>query len=162
MAPFEPMVNVLVLLSVLSFMAERITNVWKLSNPTLSLRKAETEAERDREKAIAARTLIAGVVLALLVKANMLEIVANPADPWGTIGWVSAREGAWFRSPALANLGSFLYAVAGSVLTGLALGFGSKFWHDTLGGIYELRSFVRDRRPLPAAAKKAAGDDPDA
>ncbi len=100
-------------------------------------------------------------MLALLVKANMLEIVANPTDPWQTIGWVTAREGAWFRSPALANAGTFLYAVAGSVLTGLALGFGSKFWHDTLGGIYELRSFVRDRRSLPTAAKKPEGG-PDA
>lgn len=162
MAPFEPMVNVLVLLSVLSFMAERVTNAWKLSNPTLSIRKVQAEAERDREKAIAGRTIIAGVVLALLVKANMLEIVANPTDPWGTIGWVTTREGAWFRSLALTSMGSFLYAVAGSALTGLALGFGSKFWHDTLGGIYELRSFVRDRRTIPAAAKKTAGDNSDA
>ncbi len=162
MAPFEPMVNVLVLLSVLSFMAERITNAWKLSSPTLSIRKTLAEAERDREKAIAGRTLIAGMVLALLVKANMLEIVANPADPWGTIGWITVRDGAWFRSPALASLGSILYALAGSALTGLALGFGSKFWHDTLGGIYELRSFVRDRRTVPAAAPKSTGDNPHA
>ncbi|MGH9863371.1 MAG: hypothetical protein ACRD35_08105 [Candidatus Acidiferrales bacterium] len=162
METFEPMVNVLVLLSVLSFMAERVTNAWKLSSPTLSLRKSDAESERDREKAIAGRTLIAGVVLALLVKANMLEIVANPTDPWQTIGWVTAREGAWFRSAALANPGSFLYALAGSVLTGLALGFGSKFWHDTLGGIYELRSFVRERRSVPPAAKKSVGGSPDA
>lgn len=54
------------------------------------------------------------------------------------------QDYAWVRSPATANLGSFLYACGGCMVTGLCLGFGSSFWHDLLGTVLAMRDRVRE------------------
>lgn len=136
MDAFEPIINLLVLLTALSVAAERLTNFFKLRNPNLRERpKDGPDAARDaaaRDYAITGRTLVAGIVIALVVKANFFEILAHLEDPWTTLGWVAVDGGNWVRAAASSNLGTALYAVFGSVLTGIALGFGSRFWHDVL------------------------------
>ena len=61
----------------------------------------------------------------------------------------------WVWSPALQTVGSALYALGGCVLTGFALGFGSKFWHDLLGMVFELRKRAKQAK---SGAKTEAGD----
>jgi hypothetical protein len=165
----DPLVNLLVLLTVLSVTVERVTNLLKLRHDDLRLRKGVYEDERNREKSISARSLFLGVLLAILVKADIFEIMTHLDDPWRTLGWVQIRGNEWLRTGSTENAGTFLYAVAGSVITGLSLGFGSKFWHDILGSVYELRSKVRLNRerlaetPVPATpgAGQAAPRKPD-
>jgi hypothetical protein len=50
------------------------------------------------------------------------------------------------RSPALESLPRFLYTLAGSTLTGISLGFGSKFWHDVLDIVYSTRARIRNEQ----------------
>lgn len=51
---------------------------------------------------------------------------------------------------------SALYAAVGSGFTGLALGFGSKFWHDVLSIMFELKSMARNRGSLAEKMKSLA------
>jgi hypothetical protein len=144
METLQPLINLLVLLTALSLGAERVSNLVKLRNPNLKAKKPTYAEERDREHGIAGRTLLVGVILAVLVKADFFAILAHLDDPWRTLGWVQLSDYRWMRSPATANIGTFLYTLAGSVLTGIALSFGSKFWHDVLGTVYEVRSIARN------------------
>ena len=129
----------------LSVLAERGTNLLKLRNEDLKLKRADVSEERDREYRIALRTILVGIVLAILLKADMFAILSQLDAPWKTLGWVQVENYRWMRSPASADVGGGIYAVAGCLLTGVALGFGSKFWHDILGSVYELRNMARKR-----------------
>lgn len=146
MDSFEPIVNILVILSVLSITAERLTNLLKLQNTELNDRKPDRQEERRREHRISLRTTAVGVVLTILVKADFFEIMNNLQDPWSTLGWVRLDGYRWAQSPATMQLSAFLYTLGGCLVTGLGLGFGSKFWHDLLGSVYELRSLARNKK----------------
>ena len=150
---FQPLINLLVLLTALSVAAERISNLVKLQNSQLRTTKKSEAAEKRRELAIAGRTLWVGIVLAILVKANFFEILTHLDNPWGTLGWVQIQGYQWLRTPATKSLGTFLFALAGSAITGIALGFGSKFWHDILSVIYEVRRMAKRRVEEPASAQ---------
>jgi hypothetical protein len=151
MDAFEPLVNLLILLSVLSVAAERATNLVKLRDPAMSVEKDDKEKEKQREKEIAVVTLVTSVVLAVALKANLFEIMTRLDAPWNTLGWVQMSAGQWVRSPATDGLGTVLYAIGGSLVTGVALGFGSKFWHDMLDIVFNARERLKQ------AAKAAGG-----
>lgn len=150
MDSFEPLINLLTILTVLSVAAERVTNILKLRHPGMCERQEDPARERERERRVHTCSLSVCLGVAVLMKADLFTILVNLGDPWSTIGWVQVEGDRWVRSPALASLGTFAYAVAGSILTGFALGFGSKFWHDLLGAVFELRAAVRRARPGPA------------
>jgi hypothetical protein len=145
MPSFEPLINLLVLLTILSVVAERVANVIKFRTPTLRDREVDREKEREREGSIQSRAILIGVAVAVLAKADLFSILTHLDDPWSTLGWVRVTGAQWYQSPALQSTGAVLYALAGSALTGLALGFGSKFWHDVLSTVYELRTIARQR-----------------
>jgi hypothetical protein len=143
MSNFEPLINLLVLLTILSVVAERTSNVIKFRKPELRNRKVDPTEERQREGAIQAQTLKIGIVIAIIAKADMFSMLAHLDDPWSTLGWVRVIGVQWFQSPATQNAGAILYTLGGCALTGLALGFGSKFWHDLLSTVFELRTMAR-------------------
>jgi hypothetical protein len=157
MESFEPLINLLVLLTILSISAERGTNLLKLRNADLRRRRKAYEDDRDREYAMMGRSVLVGVVLALLVKADFFEILTHLDSPWRTMGWVQVHDHHWTRAEATADMGSALYALAGCVITGVGLGFGSKFWHDILGSVYDLRNSIRRRQPGAKDTVPAAG-----
>ena len=135
MAAFEPLVNLVVLLSALSVAAERLANWMTLGDPTLWEKKETPPEEKRRERRIALRALIVSVALAVLVKADLFEILAHPEAPWDTLGWMRPAGDRWTPD-------RLLDAVAGTIVTGVALSFGSKFWHDTLDLVYGMRAAV--------------------
>lgn len=146
MSSLEPFINILILLTVLSIAAERATNFFKLRSPDLRDTKPSEKAEKEREQRITFRSLLVGVAVAILVKANLFEIMARVDAPWDTLGWLQQSESAWVPAAAAGSLGTAFYAVLGSALTGVALGFGSKFWHEILDGVLELRGIAKKLR----------------
>ncbi len=142
---FEPLINLLLVLTVLSVVAERVSNVFKFRNPDLRNRKLDASEERAREGAIQSQTLLVGIAIAILAKADIFQILAHLDDPWSTLGWVRVIGAQWFQAPATQDIGTLLYTLGGCALTGLALGFGSKFWHDILSTVFELRTMARRR-----------------
>lgn len=135
METFEPLINLLVLMSALSVAAERLANALKLRHPELRERRAGARGEKARERRIAQRALGASVVLAVVVKADFFAILAHLEAPWDTLGWVRPPEQGW-------TAGRLLHTLAGTIVTGISLGFGSKFWHDLLDLLYGLRGAI--------------------
>ena len=135
MAAFEPLVNLLVLFSAMSVAAERLANWMKLGDADLREKKESPAAEKARERAIALRALAASVALAVLVKADFFEILSHPEAPWDRLGWVRPAGDGW-------TPGRLLQALAGTIVTGIALSFGSKFWHDVLDLVWGVRAAV--------------------
>jgi len=135
MDAFEPLINLVVLLSVLSIAAERLANVWKLKHPDLreSKRALSRSAEKERERQIGIRVLVVSLLLATAVKADFFAILSHLNAPWDTLGW--SRD-------ALIPPMKLLPTLAGTALTGISLGFGSKFWHDLLDAVYGVRRAI--------------------
>jgi cytochrome c biogenesis factor len=146
MSSLEPFINILVLLTVLSIAAERATNFFKLRDKSLREATASDATEKEREHRITVRSLIMGIAVAILVKANLFEIWTRIDAPWDTLGWLQQSESKWVPAAAAASVGTALYALIGSALTGIALGFGSKFWHEILDGVVELRGIAKKVR----------------
>ena len=135
MDAFQPLINLLVLLSALSIASERLANGMKLRDPELSEKKPGLRDEKARERRIAQRALAASVVLAVLMKADFFEILSHLDAPWDTLGWVRPPEDDWTAS-------RFLQALAGTMVTGVSVAFGSKFWHDLLDLLYGVRTAI--------------------
>ncbi|HWO89923.1 MAG TPA: hypothetical protein VNL98_12330 [Gemmatimonadales bacterium] len=134
MEALTPLINLVVLMGTLSVAVERLANLVKLRHPDLreSRQRTSRSAEKDRERRIANRVLIVSVALALVVKADLFAILAQLEAPWRTLGWS--------RSTTPASPAGLLTTLAGTVLTGLWLGFGSKFWHDLLDILHDARA----------------------
>ena len=149
MNAFQPLINLLVVITVLSVAAERIANALKLGSPTLEKprRRLSRRKQKERERRIAKRALAASVLLAFVVKADFFALVSGADAPWETLGWSRS---------ALRSLPDLVSTVAGTTVTGLALSFGSKFWHDVLDLVYGVRTAVTTGRTRGAARSPAA------
>jgi hypothetical protein len=75
----------------------------------------------------------------------MFAILARLDAPWDTIGWVRMSGPDLMRSAALSDIPAMLYAAGGCIVTGIALGFGSKFWHDMLDIVFNARESLKKR-----------------
>jgi hypothetical protein len=138
MEAFQPLINLLVMLSALSIAAERLANAVKLHDDRLRTSRPSVAEEKERERGIGHRVLVVSVALALLVKADLFQILAHLDAPWDTLGWA--------KGPSVSDAAQFFLSVAGSILTGCSLGFGSKFWHDVLDIVYQTRGRLRPGR----------------
>jgi hypothetical protein len=135
MTTLEPLINLLVLLSALSLAAERLANAMKLGDTDLREKKESSREEKARERCIALRALAASVALAVFMKADFFEILSHLDAPWDTLGWVRAAGDKW-------TVSLFLQSINGTIVTGISLAFGSKFWHDVLDLVYGVRTAV--------------------
>ena len=143
MDAFQPLINLMVLLTALSFAAERVTNVIKLRHAQLRDRKGTETLEKERERDVVQVNLLVAVLVALVLKADFFQILANLEAPWDTLGWAHMQAGELVRRSALMHWDEGLYAAVGSLFTGFALGFGSKFWHDLLDIVFNARERLR-------------------
>ena len=73
----DSLINVVVLMTVLSVAAERITNVMKLRQESLRLPKGTEAEERARVYSITWRSMAVGVFVALLMKADIFAILSQ-------------------------------------------------------------------------------------
>jgi len=145
MEAFQPLINLLVLFTILSLAGERATNIIKLKSDELRVRKKDEDGIRKREQKINIRNIIVNIFFSLIIKANFFEVITHLQDPWKTLGWIQLHDNQWVISPVLDSIGMTLLAIVGCIVMGISLGFGSKFWHDILGIIYEIRDMKRDR-----------------
>jgi hypothetical protein len=83
--------------------------------------------------------VLISVGFALLVKANLFEVLSRLDAPWDTLGWARFDRTGLVRASVLTDIPSALYAAGGCIITGVALGFGSKFWHDRLDIVFNAR-----------------------
>ncbi len=146
MDAFEPVINLLIILTILSFAAEKVTQLIKMkwinpeANRLIAKGDDKKETETERVFMVSKMSTYIGIAMALVVKADFFEMIANLEDPWSTFGWVRVQTGEWMRSYASQSFGTALYAALGCLVTGVALSFGSKFWHDVLKIVFELKN----------------------
>ena len=146
MESLEPLINLIVLLTVLSVAAERTTNVLKLRRDSLRVKETAPAEEKKRERSITGCAVLVGIFVALFVKADLFSILSQLDNPWSTLGWIQVQGSTWTKAAASQSWGTFGYSTLGCIITGVALGFGSKFWHDVLDAVFELRGLARKLR----------------
>jgi hypothetical protein len=79
MSSLEPLINLIVLLTVLSVAAERLTNDFKLEEQDLREKREDEPSEKERERAITWHSIMIGMAIALAVKAPWL--ICLPRSP---------------------------------------------------------------------------------
>lgn len=123
-------ISVTIMLFILSMINERISNFIKLKfsgkDTTLfkfgNMRtKSAGQQEEDRTRRIIQVNLITGTIVALCLRANMIDILAHLDKPYEAIGW--NRDLIYW---------DILTIPIGCFLTGCFISLGSKFWHDLL------------------------------
>jgi len=145
---------------ILSLVVERIADFIKLRSKDLRTkfdRTTEPDKEKEREKGIVTRSIIIGVLVALALKADCIQMFVS-GEPGEVLGWENVlmyeettvdqftpANYYYFKALTLqeTNAFGFLYrwvqVLIGITLTGFALSFGSKFWHDLVGLLYEIK-----------------------
>ncbi len=128
----ESMIALASVLFILSMINERIANFIKLqfsdskllglSIGNLKDKKNDSE-EDDRDKRIILLNIIIGTIVCLLLRADLISIIANIDKPSAGIGW---------KTFCVNNVVNWITLMPGSFLTGCFLSLGSKFWHDLL------------------------------
>jgi hypothetical protein len=140
---FENVISATLVLFILSLITEKVANFIKLHTTRLSIPQDSLLFETSRTRAIQKRTILIGIVIAVLCKANLFNIF-NPDTP---LFWVRSDL------PIFTNVDlgwnedfgwtGFIGVIFGSVLTGLFLSFGSKFFHDLLDLLLEAKNLKR-------------------
>lgn len=157
----ERLASVLSAFVILSLVVEKIADFIKLRNPELRTKTLVTEdkaedKEKTREKRILFRNILVGSCLALFLKADAIQMLIS-GEPGEVLGWENVfffkdeiiQDFAIVNQQYFQNLSfhgntggvifSWFFALVGMFVTGVALSFGSKFWHDVLGIIYEVK-----------------------
>jgi len=122
----EGLVSLVVILLPLSFISERLANLLKLVLPlswfgNLTAREKDPAKEKKRELKILSISLAAGLAVSFAVKADLFSILHE-----GTIGWNNGPKG-W-------------HWILGCLASGLFLSWGSKFWHDLMDLLLEIKN----------------------
>ncbi|MDI3525845.1 MAG: peptidoglycan LD-endopeptidase CwlK [Tenuifilum sp.] len=127
----DTLIILVTILLPLSLISERITNLIKLFLPqgflglgNVRYKEENPILEKKRERRIFAISLISGEIVAFALKADLFTILTK-----GTFGWNVEGSGyAW---------------IIGCLFSGFFLSWGSKFWHDLLEIILEMKNVRR-------------------
>lgn len=150
----ETLTQLIATLFLLSTISERIVNLVKLRFSGCkklwgafgrfgNLRnKARDEAlELSRARRLLEINVVVGVGLALLLKADLLEMLRHLPDANFRFGW-----GDYFDAKNGDRQWVDIFSIpVGCVLTGIFLSMGSKFWHDLLDVVLAIKNFKQER-----------------
>jgi hypothetical protein len=118
-----------IVLLILSLITEKIANFWKLKFESLAHRKASYAGEKLREKDIQSVTIVVGIIVSLISKANLFDFFKDEFN----LFWTKQD----FSGIAL------LSNIIGSIASGLFLSMGSKFFHDLLGLLFQVKNLKK-------------------
>ncbi len=125
----DEIIQPIFVLLILSLITEKIANFIKLQNETIAHRTDVCEDEKVRERKIQQLSIIIGIVVAIIAKANLFNFFKDDFK----LFW--ALED--FKGLKL--LSNFI----GSIVSGLFLSFGSKFFHDLLDILLQVKNLKR-------------------
>ena len=118
-----------VVLLILSLITEKIANFIKLQNETIAHRTDVCEDEKVRERKIQQLSIIVGIAVALVAKANLFNFFKVDFK----LFWATED----FKGLTL------LSNIVGSIVSGLFLSLGSKFFHDLLDILLQIKNLKR-------------------
>jgi hypothetical protein len=143
MGMLEKIIELVTILFLLSMVCERIADFFKhylcgndffKIGDTLTKFQNDSAQEKARKYRILKINVWCGVFTAAILKADLIKILNNISDAGKTLGWnnISTYETI-----------DYVFLVPGIILTGCFLSFGSKFWHDLLDILYEIKNTKR-------------------
>lgn len=142
MSMLEQVIQLVTILFLLSMVSERISDFLKhylCGSDVFKIGDTITKSEDDdKEQARVYRILKinvwSGIIIAAILKADIIVIFNHITEAGKTIGWSYIEN--------YSALDKWLL-VPGIVLTGCFISFGSKFWHDSLDLLYQIKNTKR-------------------
>lgn len=132
------LINITITLFILSLISERITNFFKLrfydKSKDVYKKLSEKEETEKKEKDNLDFALAFGIFTALFLKISLFDLFTE--DFQKHFGW-SLKD---FNSKHLECLPK---TIIGCIFTGIFLSFGSKFWHDLLDLLFQIKNLRR-------------------
>lgn len=101
---------------------------------TLTKFPQDDAKEQDRVYRILKINVWSGILLAVILKADLIKIFNNITEPGKTLGWKNISD---------YELLDAILLPFGIILTGCFISFGSKFWHDLLDILYQIKNTKR-------------------
>ena len=118
-----------IVLLILSLITEKISNFIKLQYKDISDKDKNNNTEKLKEKKIQKLTIIVGICVAILTKANFFEIFKLDYDLFWTADDFKGFD--------------LLSNIVGSIISGMFLSLGSKFFHDLLDMLLQVKNLKR-------------------
>jgi hypothetical protein len=128
--------SVVSMLAVLSIFVTVVAKMWRSGNIDLSGRHANM-------RGVYARSIAVGVLLAALLRANIIDILQNPGNPAVLLGWLSMpwAEYATLWEKAI----GIIEEVVGVLVTGVILAFFSRMWNDVFDLLYQFQRWMKGK-----------------
>jgi len=154
----EEIIQLVTILFLLSMVSERIADFLKhnLSDSYLFRIKlkffkigdtttkypADDLRENERAFRILKINIWCGIIIATILKADLIKIFnhiekAGETLGWNTISLYASDKEHWYQSV------DYYFLIPGIILTGCFISFGSKFWHDSLDILYQIKNAKR-------------------
>lgn len=105
MDALERLTSFAIAMLLLSLIVEKLANFWKLHKTELRVKQNTREQEKAREMSISTATLVTGILIAFLFKADAIQILRSPT-PQQVLGWdfVFAETSATNTDTTLSNM----------------------------------------------------------
>jgi hypothetical protein len=140
----EQIIPTIIVLFLCSMICERIADFlkhylnqskfWHIGD-TLTKFASNEKLEGERYFRILKINFLCGFITALIFKADMIMILRNPKNVQNTIGWQHIEK-YYFGI-------DYFLLIFGIALTALFISFGSKFWHDLLDILLQIKNYKR-------------------
>ncbi len=98
-------------------------------------------SEERRAYRILKINLFCGFFTALFLHADLFSIIEHKSEPFKAIGWGKVKF--FFDEGFKWDIGGGLLFLIGCFATGFFISFGSKFWHDLLDLLYNVKNIKR-------------------
>lgn len=143
-------ISIIILLFILSLISERFINWLKLcffkkNNRFLwwtyslkfdySTKSNNEQIEKIRERKIIGLNIVCSSIISLLIGANFFEIIKGQT-PYESLTPIFELD---FSIKDKGGFKAYLKFLLGSIVTGLFMSMGSKFWHDTLDMLFAMK-----------------------
>lgn len=148
MPNLEHIIKLFTLLFLLSMVNERVADFLKhylcgsrffRIGDTLTKHPLSKPREDQRYFRILKINILSGIIIATILKADMVNILSTIKNADAGIGWEHfVLKGNFFHQAI-----QILLCATGIILTGCLISFGSKFWHDLLDILYAIKNVKR-------------------
>jgi len=150
-------ISIAIILFVLSIICERVADLLKsflsstntgfgrwlgnqLGLGELNVRQSDPITEQKRSYRILKINLLCGIAVATALHADLYSIIIlNNGDPMKALGWTGRLQ---FSSRGDFALKGITFLI-GCITTGFFISFGSKFWHDALDILLQVKNYRR-------------------
>jgi hypothetical protein len=127
----DKIINLVMFLLILSLITEKISDFIKLQFPDLCHEKKDMGQETKRQSNIQLITILIGIGVALVSNANLFDLFKESFPQL------------WARYAMYSPTFNVCFSIFGCILTGFFLSTGSKFFHDLLSMLSEVKNLKK-------------------